>query len=267
MPISSSVSPSQHHATTVSAGEQHALDVREQPQRAQERADLLVEARGRSRAGAAPGRRRTRSRRARARPPATAAGVWPGGRVGDVGPRQQREQRGQHRGVEQALGDHRGEDLAPPRGRAAAEQPDAQQLAAAHRQHVVAHVADERRAGRRRRARAGSRSGAGSGASGSRARASATRVGADRGRTATPSRRPSRGTAACPAWRSTTRPPPARRPRRATLSPPLELGGDPRHVSVARGGGAACGSRCPCVAPCGGRRPARRRARRDAGRR
>ena len=143
LPISSSVSPSPHHATTVRPASSTPSTCANS--RSEARTGRSSRGRrGSSRAGAAPGRRRARSRRARARPRPRSAGVCPAGAPATFAHVSDHEQRGEHGGVEQALGDHRGEDLPPPRGRAAAEQADAQDLAAAHRQHVVAHVADER---------------------------------------------------------------------------------------------------------------------------
>ncbi len=78
-------------------------------------------------------------------------------RAGHAREGERREQDREHGGVEQPLGDHRAEDLAPAGGRARAEEPDLEQLAAARGQHVVAHVADRASARTRRAAGAGSR--------------------------------------------------------------------------------------------------------------
>ena len=62
----------------------------------------------------------------------------------DAGPGEDDRQDEQDGGVEDALHDHGAEHLPPPGRRARAEQDDLEQLAAAGRQDVVAHVADQR---------------------------------------------------------------------------------------------------------------------------
>ncbi len=124
-------------------GEQQTLGVGEDLERARHRAHLLVELRE---VPAAPQREVGGERDPTHDEPGGGdrGGPLTDGGVCDVEPREDREQRGEHAGVEDALGDDRAEDRAPLGGRARAEDRDPQQLAAARGQHVVAHVADER---------------------------------------------------------------------------------------------------------------------------
>jgi len=220
------------------AGEQETLDVREQPQRAHERPDLRVE----RVEEAAPAQRQVADEPDRGeheRDRGHGGGRLPGRRARDVRPRQHHEQRSQHRGVQQALGDDRGEDLPPPRGRAAAEQPDAQDLAAAHRQHVVAHVADQRQpVGVRALVRdAGQAQDAVPAEAADRERHAVDADGADEPRPAARRVRELR--------RVLLGDPPRHRRQRddrhEEAEAPLGLRADVRHVSGVRGGGAAGG--------------------------
>ena len=231
-------------------GQQQALGVREDLERARDRPHLLVEALE----APAPAQREVAGERDPARHERDRShrgGPLAGGGVRDAGPREHGEQRREHGGVEDALGEDRAEDRAPLGGRARAEDRDPQHLAAARGQHVVAHVADERQpvgVGALVRDLGQAHDPVPAPAAGGERE----RVDPERGDQPAGSRRRSRGTSARPAARPTTRRRRARPPRRRSRG-----GAGPAGSACASAVGAAS-AQAPAHRPLvhGGRGPA-----------